>query len=105
MGQLSQKSTDPSTKHFQDKYTSRFTLYVISCTLFFFVAALGPFNLFVPHSLTLNEARNHLMVADRENSRILCYDVNGVFVHEIRDDNRMFAVAYSSALGRFCSIY
>ena len=41
----------------------------------------GTFNL--PHSLALDNKRNMLYVADRENGRIQCFDTEGKFHKEI----------------------
>ena len=37
----------------------------------------------IPHSLTLDEKRDMLYVADRENGRIQCFDSDGKFHKEI----------------------
>ncbi len=41
-----------------------------------------PSHFYVPHSLALHEKQNLLCVADRENYRVQCFDLNGNFVHE-----------------------
>jgi 6-phosphogluconolactonase (cycloisomerase 2 family) len=41
-----------------------------------------PRHFFVPHSLALHETQNLLCVADRENYRVQCFDLNGNFIHE-----------------------
>ena len=41
-----------------------------------------PSHFFVPHSLALHEQQNLLCVADRENYRVQCFDLNGNFLHE-----------------------
>lgn len=61
---------------------------------------VGHFNLNVPHSLTLNEAKGHLMVADRENSRVLCYTTDGHYVHEFNTGARVYGVSYSPVSGK-----
>ena len=42
-----------------------------------------PFHFFVPHSLALHESQNLLCVADRENYRIQCFDLNGNYLLQI----------------------
>lgn len=41
-----------------------------------------PSHFFVPHSLALHEKQNLLCVADRENYRVQCFDLNGNSVHQ-----------------------
>ena len=41
-----------------------------------------PSHFFVPHSIALHETQNLLCVADRENYRVQCFDLNGNFIHE-----------------------
>lgn len=43
----------------------------------------GHFN--IPHGLALHEASSLLCVADRENYRVQCFDVNGNFMHQSVD--------------------
>ena len=51
--------------------------------LFLFLGLLpNTFN--IPHSLTLDEKRRMLYVADRENGRIQCFDGDGKFHREIK---------------------
>ena len=44
---------------------------------------IGHFN--IPHGLALYENSNILCVADRENYRVQCFDINGNFMHESSD--------------------
>lgn len=41
-----------------------------------------PAHFFVPHSLALHEDKNLLCVADRENYRVQCFDLNGNYIHQ-----------------------
>ena len=41
-----------------------------------------PSHFFVPHSLALHESQNLICVADRENYRVQCFDLNGNFLFE-----------------------
>lgn len=55
----------------------------------------GTFN--VPHSMTLAEDKGLLCVADRENGRIQCFDLDGNFqlmIHSPEFGDRIFAVSY-----------
>ena len=54
-----------------------------------------PSHFFVPHSLALHEEQNLLCVADRENYRIQCFDLNGNFLFETSSAN--FGPIYSVA--------
>ena len=56
----------------------------------------------IPHSITADEKRNVLYVADRENGRIQSFDFNGHFVKKILQKEfvpTMYAVSYSRAAG------
>ena len=57
-----------------------------------------PSHFFVPHSLALHEAQNLLCVADRENFRIQCFDLNGNFLHETSsaDFGPIYSVAFAA---------
>ena len=60
----------------------------------------GQFN--VPHSMTYVEDRGWLCVADRENGRIQCFDLNGDFqkqYHPKEFGSRLFAVEYCNLHG------
>lgn len=51
----------------------------------------------VPHSMTLAEDKNLLCVADRENGRIQCFDLEGRFQRMIDSPefgDRIFAISY-----------
>lgn len=58
-----------------------------------------PSHFFVPHSLALNEANNLLCVADRENFRVQCFDLNGNFLHQslFNEVGPVYAVSFASA--------
>ena len=59
----------------------------------------------VPHSMTYVEDRGWLCVADRENGRIQCFDLNGDFqkqYHPKEFGSRLFAVEYCNLHGKFC---
>ncbi|XP_050402331.1 peptidyl-glycine alpha-amidating monooxygenase B isoform X2 [Patella vulgata] len=52
----------------------------------------------IPHSLTLAENEGLVCVADRENGRIQCFDLEGNFRHQIKHKefgDRLFALEYS----------
>jgi len=60
-----------------------------------------PYQLWIPHALTLAEDKKLICVADRENSRVSCFNVNnGTFNFEINPQlfQRLFSVAYSPAV-------
>ncbi|XP_025077135.1 peptidyl-glycine alpha-amidating monooxygenase-like isoform X2 [Pomacea canaliculata] len=51
----------------------------------------------IPHSITVAEDLGLVCVADRENSRIQCFDLQGAFVRQIKHKDfgsRLFAVEY-----------
>ncbi|XP_024935487.1 peptidyl-alpha-hydroxyglycine alpha-amidating lyase 1 isoform X2 [Cephus cinctus] len=60
---------------------------------------LSPNVLFVPHALALAEEFNYILVADRENGRILCfYANNGTFYKEYKDPaigTKIYSIAYA----------
>ncbi|XP_016660643.1 peptidyl-alpha-hydroxyglycine alpha-amidating lyase 1 isoform X3 [Acyrthosiphon pisum] len=61
-----------------------------------------PYQLWIPHALTLAEDKELICVADRENSRVLCFNTNnGTFNFEINPQlfQRLFSVAYSPMAG------
>ncbi|XP_050427193.1 peptidyl-alpha-hydroxyglycine alpha-amidating lyase 1-like [Adelges cooleyi] len=61
-----------------------------------------PYQLWIPHALTLAEDKGLICVADRENSRVLCFSIdNGTFQFEIVSTmfQRVFSVAYSPIAG------
>lgn len=63
-----------------------------------------PYQLWIPHSLTLAEDKEMICVADRENGRILCFNMqNGTFIYEINLQlfQRIFSVAYTPTAGIF----
>ena len=57
-----------------------------------------PSHFFIPHSIALNEQQNLLCVADRENYRIQCFDLNGNNIIQIssNDFGPIYSVAFSS---------
>jgi len=59
----------------------------------------GPYEFFVPHSLTMDSLRNQLIVADRENSRILGFDLLGKFLYQFKLPTNTYGVAYSPRHG------
>uniref|UniRef100_A0A0N5A2F7 Peptidylglycine monooxygenase n=1 Tax=Parastrongyloides trichosuri TaxID=131310 RepID=A0A0N5A2F7_PARTI len=60
-------------------------------------APLGSFNL--PHDITLNEDKNQLYVADRENGRVQVFTTAGVPLYDIKNPN-LFGNVYSA---HYCS--
>ena len=54
-----------------------------------------PSHFFVPHSLALHESQNLICVADRENYRVQCFDLNGNFLFETSSEE--FGPIYSVA--------
>ncbi|KAL4091337.1 hypothetical protein QTP88_026039 [Uroleucon formosanum] len=57
-----------------------------------------PYQLWIPHALTLAEDKELICVADRENSRVLCFNINnGTYNFDINRNlfQRLFSVAYS----------
>lgn len=61
-----------------------------------------PYQLWIPHDLTLAEDKEVICVADRENSRLLCFNINsGIFQFEINPQivQRLFSAAYSPVAG------
>ena len=56
-----------------------------------------PSHFYVPHSLALNENQNLLCVADRENYRIQCFDLNGNNLLQIStaDFGPLYSVAFA----------
>lgn len=66
--------------------------------------SIPPYQLWIPHALTLAEDKELICVADRENSRVQCFNMNnGTFRFEINPllFQRIFSVAYSSLAGTF----
>ncbi|XP_050519913.1 peptidyl-alpha-hydroxyglycine alpha-amidating lyase 1-like isoform X2 [Daktulosphaira vitifoliae] len=64
--------------------------------------AVPPYQLWIPHALTLAEDKGLICVADRENSRVSCFNIeNGTYVFEIISPlfQRVFSVAYSPMAG------
>lgn len=57
-----------------------------------------PAHFFLPHSLALNEAKNLLCVADRENYRVQCFDLNGNFLQQslYNDYGPIYSVAFAA---------
>jgi hypothetical protein len=57
-----------------------------------------PRHFFLPHSLALHEAQNLLCVADRENYRVQCFDLNGNFIHEsnMAEQGPVYGVAFAA---------
>lgn len=69
---------------------------------------IPPYQLWVPHALTLAEDKGLICVADRENSRVLCFNMkNGTFEFEINPPlfQRVFSVAYTSIAGTHMFYY
>ena len=60
-----------------------------------------PAHFFVPHSLALHEQQNLLCVADRENYRVQCFDLNGNFLHEtsMADYGPVYSVTFGNNNG------
>lgn len=60
----------------------------------------GTFNF--PHALALAEEKQKICVADRENGRIQCFDLNGNFINQIHPSQfgrNVYAIEYSSCHG------
>lgn len=56
-----------------------------------------PSHFFIPHSLALHEKQNLLCVADRENFRIQCFDLNGNNIIQIQSSNGpIYGVAFAN---------
>jgi hypothetical protein len=57
-----------------------------------------PAHFFVPHALALHETKSLLCVADRENFRVQCFDLNGNYLHETKSSEfgPMYSVAFAS---------
>ena len=61
----------------------------------------GAFN--VPHSLTVAEDRGLVCVADRENGRIQCFDLQGDFIRQIHHQSfgaYLYAIEYCPEHGK-----
>jgi DNA-binding beta-propeller fold protein YncE len=60
-----------------------------------------PSHFFVPHSLALHEKQNLICIADRENYRVQCFDLNGNFLHEtlLADNGPIYSVSFSANNG------
>lgn len=66
----------------------------------------GPYELFIPHALTVVEEKGYICVADRQDGRVLCYHTNnGTFVVEISNPSaigsEVYSVSYSPAYGNY----
>ena len=62
------------------------------------------FNFNIPHGLALAEDKGQLCVADRENGRVQCFDLEGNFVSSVQPAEfgaRIFSVAYTKAKGEW----
>jgi DNA-binding beta-propeller fold protein YncE len=57
-----------------------------------------PSHFFVPHSLALHESQNLLCVADRENYRVQCFDLNGNNLLQVSsaDFGPIYSVAFAA---------
>ena len=57
-----------------------------------------PTNFVIPHSLALHEEKGVLCVADRENFRIKCFDLQGNLLHQTDSDEfgPIYAVAFAA---------
>lgn len=57
-----------------------------------------PSHFFVPHSLALNEKANLLCVADRENYRVQCFDLNGNNILQVNlaEYGPIYSVAFAA---------
>lgn len=66
----------------------------------------GQFN--IPHGMTLVEDKQWLCVADRENGRIQCFDLDGNFqrqYHPKEFGSRLFAVEFCPLHGILLFVY
>jgi len=65
-----------------------------------------PYAFAVPHALALAEERNVICVADRENGRIQCFQINnGTYIGQIAYKDfgrRLFSIAYTPSQGKNC---
>ena len=62
------------------------------------------FNFNIPHGLALAEERDEICVADRENGRVQCFDLEGNFKKSVKPaefGSRIFSVAYTKAKGEW----
>lgn len=68
----------------------------------FLFAAPSPHNFLVPHSVSIDKTRHILYVADREDGRVLSFDVrSGTFLGTITGfGKRVFAAHYSPRNGK-----
>jgi len=60
------------------------------------------YNFNIPHGLALAEDKNEVCVADRENGRVQCFDLDGEFVKTVKPaefGSRIFSTAYTKAKG------
>lgn len=78
-------------------------LFVLFC---FFSASLHSTETFdIPHSITVSEENDLVCVADRENGRVQCFDLDGNFRHTIKHPEfgtRLFAVEHCPHHGKLC---
>lgn len=56
---------------------------------------------YIPHALALHEGNNLICVADRENYRVQCFDLNGNFMHQSTDKEYgpIYGVSFASNNG------
>ena len=57
----------------------------------------------IPHSIAISETENLLCVADRENRRIQCFDLEGNFLHQMHAPDitgKVFAVSFNPITGQ-----
>ena len=62
----------------------------------------NPYSLNVPHALAFAHDKNLICVADRENGRVLCYNLDGQIARVMKPDefgSTIYSIAYCDANG------
>ena len=65
---------------------------------------LSPYMLNVPHALAMAHDKNLICVADRENGRVLCYNMDGKIVRVMQPPefgSTIYSVAYCEQKGDY----
>lgn len=68
----------------------------------------APNKFLVPHSLSVNEKKNIVYVADRENGRLIAFNYQGNFIfqsHPKEFGGNLFSVAYDKKSGNKSNFY
>jgi hypothetical protein len=60
-----------------------------------------PSHFLIPHSLALHESNNLICVADRENYRVQCFDLNGNQIHDVSSPQfgPLYSVGFAASNG------